>query len=43
MSGHEPAEPGVFLEQMQALARLALERWELDVASLTPISDTPAN
>jgi Ser/Thr protein kinase RdoA (MazF antagonist) len=37
MSGHEPAEPGVFLEQMQALARLALERWELDVASLTPI------
>jgi Ser/Thr protein kinase RdoA (MazF antagonist) len=37
MSGHEPAEPGAFLEHMQALARLALERWELDVASLTPI------
>lgn len=37
MSGHEQAEPAVFLEQMQALARLALERWDLDVASVTPI------
>ncbi|MGB6310492.1 MAG: phosphotransferase [Steroidobacteraceae bacterium] len=32
-----PTEPDVFLERMQALARLALQRWDLDVAGLAPI------
>lgn len=32
-----PAEPEEFLERMQALAHLALKRWDLDVSGLTAL------
>lgn len=37
MSGDSAAEPAVFLERMQVLARVALDRWNLAVADLAPI------
>lgn len=37
MRGEAPAESGVFLDEMQALALIALREWDLAVAGLAPI------
>ena len=37
MTENSTAEPAAFLDEMQALAHIALRDWDLEVANLAPI------